>query len=64
MKGDYPNETIHGNMLENYNLMQFRCIRCGSNEFTKSTPAILRKLVKDKSMICEEIYQVNDINKQ
>ncbi len=64
MKGDYPKETIHGNMLENYNLMQFRCIRCGSNEFTKSTPAFLRKLVKDKSMICEEIFQVNDINQQ
>ena len=64
MEGESPKETIHGNMLENYNLMQFRCIRCGSNEFTKSTPAFLRKRVKDKSMICEEIFQVNDINQQ
>ena len=33
MKGDSPKETIHGNMLENFNLMHFRCIRCSSNEF-------------------------------
>lgn len=64
MKGDSPKETIHGNMLENFNLMQFRCIRCGSNELTKSTPTFLQKVVEDKSMICEEIFQVNDINQQ
>ena len=49
MKGDYPKETIHGNMLENYNLMQFRCIRCGSNELIKSTPAFLQKWLKIKT---------------
>lgn len=64
MKGDSPKETIHGNMLENFNLMHFRCIRCGSNELTKSTPSFLLKVVEDKSMICEEIFQVNDINQQ
>jgi hypothetical protein len=51
-------------MLENFNLMQFRCIRCGSNELTKSTPTFLQKVVEDKSMICEEIFQVNNINQQ
>ena len=64
MKGDSPKETIHGNMLENFNLMHFRCIRCSSNELTKSTPSFLLKVVEDKSMICEEIFQVNDINQQ
>ena len=64
MKGDSPKETIHGNMLENFNLMHFRCIRCSSNELTKSTPSFLQKVVEDKSMICEEIFQVNDINQQ
>lgn len=64
MKGDSPKETIHDNMLENFNLMQFRCIICGSNELTKSTPTFLQKVVEDKSMICEEIFQVNDINQQ
>lgn len=64
MKGDSPKETIHGNMLENFNLVHFRCIRCSSNELTKSTPSFLQKVVEDKSMICEEIFQVNDINQQ
>jgi hypothetical protein len=64
MKGDYPKETIHGNMLENFNLMQFRCIRCSSNELTKSTSTFLQKVVEDKNIICEEIFQVNDINQQ
>lgn len=64
MKGDSPKETIHGNMLENFNLMQFRCIRCGSNELTKSTPTFLQKVVEDKNMVCEEIFQVNDIDQQ
>ena len=64
MKGDSPKETIHGNMLENFNLMHFRCIRCGSNELTKSTPSFLQKVVEDKSITCEEIFQVNEINQQ
>lgn len=64
MEGDPPKEAIHGNTLENFNTMQFRCIRCGSNELTKNPPTFLQKVVEDKSMICEEIFQVNDINQQ
>jgi hypothetical protein len=64
MEGESPKEAINGNMLENFNLMQFRCIRCGSNELTKSTPTFLQKVVEDNSMICGEIFQVNDINQQ
>jgi hypothetical protein len=64
MEGDSPKQAIHGNMMENFNFMQFRCIRSGSNELNKSTPTFLQKMVEDKSMICEEIFQVNDINQQ
>ena len=64
MEGDFPMQSIHCNMLENFDLMQLCCKRCGSNVLTKSTPTFLQKVVEDKSIICEEIFQVNDINRQ
>lgn len=46
-------------MINNFNLIRFRCIRCGSDNITINGPRV--RVKEDEEIgICEEIFQLNE----